>query len=154
MDREKVIKGLEICSDCGFCESIKKFDLRCPYRNNDGKGCDRSQLLMDALTLLKEQEEQKRKWLQTIADTQLAISPTGYESEDELAKRGWEWNGLQMAWEIIAGEERSEHPRLVRCKDCKQSGIDSTSYPQCWCSAHAEYHDGDWFCADGERKDS
>ena len=63
MDREKVIKGLEICSDCGFCESIKKFDLRCPYRNNDGKGCDRSQLLMDALTLLKEQEEQKRKWL-------------------------------------------------------------------------------------------
>ena len=55
-DREKVIKGLEICSDCGFCESIKKFDLRCPYRNNDGKGCDRSQLLMDALSLLKEQE--------------------------------------------------------------------------------------------------
>ena len=55
-DREKVIKGLEICSDCGFCESIKKFDLRCPYRNNDGKGCDRSQLLMDALSMLKEQE--------------------------------------------------------------------------------------------------
>ena len=60
MDREKVIKGLEICSDCGFCASIKKFDLRCPYRNNDGKGCDRSQLLMDALVLLKEQDEEVR----------------------------------------------------------------------------------------------
>ena len=41
---------------------------------------------------------------------------------------------------------------VTRCKDCKQSGIDSTSYPQYWCSAHTEYHDGDWFCADGERK--
>ena len=59
MDRAKVVKGLEICSDCGFCESIKKFDLRCPYRNNDGKGCDRSQLLMDALSMLKEQEAVK-----------------------------------------------------------------------------------------------
>jgi len=46
-----------------------------------------------------------------------------------------------------------EEVTLVMCKDCKQSGIDSTSYPQYWCSAHAEYHDGDWFCADGERKD-
>ena len=41
---------------------------------------------------------------------------------------------------------------VVRCKDCKQSGIDSTSYPQYWCPAHAEYHDGEWFCADGEWK--
>ena len=56
MGREKVIKGLEICSDCGFCELIKKYDVRCPYRNYDGKGCDRSQLLTDALALLKEQE--------------------------------------------------------------------------------------------------
>lgn len=41
---------------------------------------------------------------------------------------------------------------LIRCKDCKQSGIDSTSYPQYWCSAHTEYHDGNWFCADGEKR--
>lgn len=96
--------------------------------------------------LLKEQEEQKRKWLQTIADTQLAISPTGYESEDELAKRGWEWNGLQMAWEIIAGEERSEHPRLVRCKDCKHHGEWSCAV----CINELFETAGDWFCADGE----
>lgn len=41
--------------------------------------------------------------------------------------------------------------KLIRCKDCKQSGIDSTSYPQYWCSAHSEYHKPDWFCADGEK---
>lgn len=44
-----------------------------------------------------------------------------------------------------------EQEAVVRCKDCKQSGIDSTSYPQYWCSAHSEYHDAEWFCADGER---
>ena len=55
----------------------------------------------DAISLLKEQEEQKRKWLQAIADTQLAVSPTGYETEEDLAKRTGEWNGLQMAWDIL-----------------------------------------------------
>ena len=45
-----------------------------------------------------------------------------------------------------------EHPQLVRCKDCKQSGIDFTSYPHYWCSAHSEYHEANWYCADGERR--
>ena len=40
---------------------------------------------------------------------------------------------------------------VVRCKDCKNGGIDSTSYPHYWCSAHSEYHEADWYCADGER---
>jgi hypothetical protein len=44
------------------------------------------------------------------------------------------------------------HPLVLR-KDCKQSGMDSASYPHYWCSAHSEYHDGDWFCADGEKKE-
>ena len=42
---------------------------------------------------------------------------------------------------------------LVRCEDCKNGGIDSTSYPQYWCSAHSEYHEADYFCADGERRE-
>ena len=42
---------------------------------------------------------------------------------------------------------------IVRCKDCKNGGIDSTSYPQYWCSAHSEYHEADYFCADGERRE-
>ena len=41
---------------------------------------------------------------------------------------------------------------LVRCKNCKHSGIDSTSYPHYWCSALSVYREADWFCSDGERK--
>ena len=78
IDREKVIKGLEICSDCGFCETIRKYDLRCPYRNDDGKGCDRSQLLMDALALLNEQEE---------------IIEQYHRADGFLAAHGWKWEG-------------------------------------------------------------
>lgn len=151
MDREKVIEALETCRDQdnppGYRFTSCKDD--CPY---SGNGCAR-RLKEDALALLKEQEEQKRKWLQTIADTQLAISPTGYESEDEMAKRGWEWNGLQMAWEIIAGEERSEHPRLVRCKDCKQGEQSVLPNRHLWCRIHEFYREPEWFCADGEKSD-
>ena len=42
---------------------------------------------------------------------------------------------------------------ITLCKDCKQSGIDSTGHPRYWCSAHSEYHDGDWFCAGGKQKE-
>lgn len=41
---------------------------------------------------------------------------------------------------------------VIRCKDCKNGSMDSVSYPQFWCSAHTEYHEGEYFCADGERK--
>lgn len=62
------------------------------------------------ITLKSQQAEierlkaQKQKWLQNIADQQLAVSPTGYETEEGLAKRTGEWNGLQMAWEILTKE--------------------------------------------------
>ena len=42
---------------------------------------------------------------------------------------------------------------VVRCKNCKHSCMDTTSYPNFWCPTHSEYHDGKWFCADGERKE-
>ena len=54
--------------------------------------------------LLKEQENLKEKLLRNIADNQLAVSPTGYETEEELAKRTGEWNGLQMAYEIVLND--------------------------------------------------
>lgn len=41
---------------------------------------------------------------------------------------------------------------IVRCKDCKQSEMDSVSYPYYWCSAHCELVEGNGFCADGERR--
>lgn len=39
---------------------------------------------------------------------------------------------------------------IVRCQDCEHSSMDSASYPHYWCSAHAEEHEANWFCADGE----
>lgn len=48
--------------------------------------------------------------------------------------------------------KRCNLQEVVRCKDCKHGGMDSTSYPKHWCSAHSEYHEEDWFCADGEHK--
>lgn len=41
---------------------------------------------------------------------------------------------------------------LIRCKDCQNSGLDSSGANGYWCSAHVEWHDADWFCADGKRK--
>lgn len=60
---------------------------------------------------------------------------------------------VKISDEVMEDECADSPPELVRCKDCKHSGIDSTSYPQYWCSAHTEYHDDNWFCADGVRKD-
>lgn len=42
--------------------------------------------------------------------------------------------------------------QVIRCKDCIHGGIDSASYPHYWCSPHSEYHEADWYCADGERR--
>lgn len=49
--REKVIKGLECCAECGKCKS------ECPYdgKNDSTYGCT-TQLAKDALALLKAQE--------------------------------------------------------------------------------------------------
>lgn len=68
------------------------------------------------------------------------VQPKEQEAEIEQLKR------------FVNGFSRDAMP-VVRCKDCKHGGIDSTSYPQFWCSAHSEYHKPDWFCADGERKE-
>jgi hypothetical protein len=46
-----------------------------------------------------------------------------------------------------------EQEAVVRCKDCKNSGIDTTSHPEYWCSAHGEYVRGDCYCWLGERKE-
>ena len=49
--------------------------------------------------------------------------------------------------------KRTNMVEVVRCKDCKNGGIDSASYPHYWCNAHSEYHEADFFCADVEQKD-
>ena len=154
-DIEKVIKGIWQCWLPSDEEEYETQCHDCPYYK-DGitlKEC-MTELRTDAIALLKEQEQKKRKWLQTIADIQLAVSPTGYETDEELAKRTGEWNGLQMAWEIITGEERSEHPHIVRCKDClhfvhvRTDAIGHcTKDISCWV-----FRDMNWFCADGKKE--
>ena len=95
IDREKVIKSLETCSDVfygckGACSS-------CAYSQMEK--CF-GELVYNAITLLKEQEEQKRKWLQNIADNQLSIGGVDPLTEYEQGK----WDGLQMAFEILTEE--------------------------------------------------
>ena len=43
--------------------------------------------------------------------------------------------------------------QIIYCKDCKNGGIDSSSYPQYWCSAHTEYVMPFDFCSHGRKKD-
>lgn len=50
--------------------------------------------------------------------------------------------------ELLEGQ-----PKIVRCRDCKNGGLDSSGLNGYWCSAHTEWHNGDWFCANGERKE-
>ena len=99
IDREKVIVGIEHCDKLG-CSM-------CPYKPGGYSPMDcRIQLMRDALELLKEQEKQKRKLLQNIADNQLANATKDYEfmSLDEHLKNEHKrgiWDGLQMAYEIL-----------------------------------------------------
>ena len=62
------------------------------------------------------------------------------------------YNDTTCMWLEEAIEHLKEYQKIVKCKDCKHGGIDSVSYPKFWCSAHSEYHDPDWFCADGEKQ--
>ena len=103
INRAKVIKGLKKCS-------IDDVDCKhCPYNGegNQKYGCE-TVMQRDALKLLKEQEEQKWAWLQSIADNQLANSPMGHEDEGQLRYKSGLWNGLQMAYKIITAGEKKD----------------------------------------------
>jgi len=54
----------------------------------------------DAIALLKEQDKQKQKWLQCIADNQLAIGGADPLTEYEQGV----WDGLEMAYNILTEE--------------------------------------------------
>ena len=74
MDREKVIKGLEICKERNYCCP------ECPYYDRDAvMGCHSNELMADALAMLKEQElptELKHKMWNAL-----------YAEEDEYEKK-------------------------------------------------------------------
>ena len=59
----------------------------------------------DALAMMKEQDEQNRKWLQNIADNQIANAPKDSPmSLDEMLESEYKsgiYEGLQIAFEIL-----------------------------------------------------
>ena len=99
-DMKKVMIGLE-CHGNAFCENEK--GRLCPYCHS--MRCSQT-LATDTLVLLKELEAQKQKWLQAIADAQVAVAPTGCESDEGIAKRLGAWDGLQIALDIITGAQK------------------------------------------------
>ena len=101
---EKVIKGLTQCTSFGEIGLTEDECNDCPYCEGYKAGFCWVQMNRDALELLKEQRNLKVKLLRNIANQQLAVSPTGYETEEGLAKRTGEWNGLQMAFEIVEND--------------------------------------------------
>ena len=119
IDREKVIKGLECCRERNKRNSC----LHCPYENPWANRIQcAGELSEDVLALLKEQDEQKRKWIMSIADNQLANAPDGWP----VARREYQegvYHGLQMAYEILTEDEhggessdedrQQEHGKLV-----------------------------------------
>lgn len=102
-DLEKVIKGLEKCKRCECDDCTEKGASQAPWDCPvyDDFVDSAIALLKEQEELLKEQEEQQQKWLKQIADAQMAVCPTGSETEEGFAKRTGEWNGLQMAWDIL-----------------------------------------------------
>ena len=41
---------------------------------------------------------------------------------------------------------------VVRCKDCKHRDDANSPYWELWCKRNDRSVDGDWFCADGEKR--
>lgn len=80
----------------GIFEKLAHGLMVCDVTNTDLVHIDKSDAEM-ILRLLKEQEEQKQKWLQTIADNQLDIGGADPLTEYEQGK----WDGLQIAFEIL-----------------------------------------------------
>jgi hypothetical protein len=61
-------------------------------------------------------------------------------------------NSVERGWDGSA--KVFETKELVRCKDCKHYhyyGLANDTVSECTMN-HCENSNGDWFCADGERK--
>ena len=58
-------------------------------------------VMMNCSVMLKEQEEQKRKWLQNIADNQLANAPMDGCCLEQWNYQKGVYDGLQMAYDIL-----------------------------------------------------
>ena len=136
-DNEKVIKGLEHCIresehiDDNPCDG-------CPYFVSDQYGCERTQMEKDALALLKEECHNCK--LECLLQKYDQLK----EKYDKLLKE-------QKTQKFFVDESGkiTPLPVVIRCKDCKKYNTDECEIDK------LEYSPayGDWFCADGERKE-
>lgn len=129
-DREKVIKALGICAvGTNSCE-------KCPLKDKC-HGVSNAAMAA-AIELLKEQEWQ-------------------IKNRDESIEKAQE----EIKWLRGMLKEQVQE-QIVHCKDCKYGLYTGTEYH---CDKHSghenrlgedqyykEWHNGNWFCADGERR--
>ena len=122
-DREKVIKGLEICKERNYCCT------ECPYYDLDAAmGCHSNELMADALALLKEQE----------MDTE-ALK----KSYKELAEKG----EPIVRCKDCKWWDKKDGANYGYCHACKHG-----YYSDHWEIGIYRTYKGDFFCADGERR--
>ena len=98
MDREKVIKALE---------DFNKNRICLPHLIPWDEIADAIALLKEqkklidvSIDITRNQDEQKRKWIMSIANNQRAIGNVYDELTDY--EKG-QWDGLELAYKIIAG---------------------------------------------------
>ena len=61
---------------------------------------------------------------------------------------------LQPDWKTWCMNKKVDMVEVVRCKDCKIGEVSALPYGEYYCLKYGHYHNGDWFCADGERKNN
>ena len=68
---------------------------------------------------------------------------------------------IKISDEIMEEEIADRPQELVRCKDCKHATMTANGKMCKYCEIDTDdfgyqrvvYHDADWFCADGERRE-
>lgn len=93
------------------------------------------------------------------------------ELEPETGFHNLKWCAMEEAKDTLVMLPAVDAVPVVRCKDCKHRPIDNRDrdndltgfaieFPDTYCPCQCEdgwynwYPDDDWFCADGERRDS
>ena len=82
------------------------------------------------------------------------VCPCMYDYIQCTALKDNEHESLSACDDYTKRQEWCPLKEVVQCKDCKHGGLDFFGVNGYWCSAHAEWHAGNWFCADGKQKDT
>lgn len=118
-DREKVLKGLDICANGSGCKDGIPNPC-CPYASEIG--CDLNQILLDALALLKEQEAE----IDEISDEYIDLGKEIAKRPDVImckdCKHGKPCNDVEINCEKDIGTFKTTvHSRYWFCADCERS---------------------------------